>query len=98
MLNDPTPPYNKPPIIEAVIALHFVAPLEQKDIDTFARKSKKSFPFSEDIIEMSTIFNPQTKQQASNVRKIGNKLNSADRTRLIIAFNSTQFGVIQQAP
>ena len=87
-------PYNKPPIVEAVIAVHFSEPLHQREIDAFARKSKKSFPFSEELV--SWTFNLH-KQYASKSEKIGYKLSSADRARLVI-IQSLQFGVIQQAP
>lgn len=90
-------PYQKPPIVEAVIAVHFSVPLDQREIDAFARKSKQSFPFSEELVSLETAFNLQTKQHASKAEKIGYKLSSADRTRLVI-ISPLQFGVIQQAP
>lgn len=98
MTNDsPPPPYNKPPIIEAVIAIHFAAPLAEKEIDALSRKLKKAFPFSEDIVAFETTFHVRTKEQVSNVQKLGHKLSSADRTRLVM-IQPLQFGVIQQAP
>jgi len=95
--NSPPTPYNKPPIIEAVIAVHFAVPLAAKEIDAFSRKLKKAFPFSEDVVEIKTTFNVGTKKHVSNIRKLGYKLCSADRTRLVM-IQPLQFGVIQQAP
>jgi uncharacterized protein (TIGR04255 family) len=95
--NSVSPPYNKPPIIEAVIAIHFATPLADKEIDTFSRKLKKAFPFSEDIIVLQATYNARTKEHVSNIQKLGYKLSSADRTRLIM-IQAPQFGVIQQAP
>ena len=80
----PQPAYKKPPIIEAVIAMHFSAPLEMKWIDAFARKRKARFSSSEDLIKMSALFNAQTHQTASNMKKIGRKLISVDNTSVII--------------
>jgi uncharacterized protein (TIGR04255 family) len=75
--------YVKPPIVEAVIAVHFQTPLDQKDIEAFARKNKKSFPFAEEMVSIQTAVNLHTKQQMSTTaQKIGYKLSSADRTRL----------------
>jgi len=95
MTNSPPTPYKKPPIIEAIIAVHFVAPLAEKDIDTISRKLKKAFPFTEELISIA--LNLQTKQHVSNTRKVGLKLSSADRTRFLM-IQPLQFGVIQQAP
>lgn len=97
MPHEPNQPYKKPPIIEAVIAVHLSAPLEQKDIDTFARKSQKRLPVSEDIIQMGALYNAATKHHTSNVNKIGYKLSSAERTRVIM-IQPLQIGVIQLAP
>jgi uncharacterized protein (TIGR04255 family) len=91
------PPYNKPPIIEAVIALHFSTPMELKSIDAFALKSKTRFPHSEDMVEMSASFNPQANQSTSNIKKLGRKLSSLDGSRVIIIL-PLQFAVIQRAP
>jgi uncharacterized protein (TIGR04255 family) len=89
-------PYKKPPIVEAVIAVHFSVPLDQKEIDAFAKKNKSAFPFREEIVSFT--FNLQTKEQhASKPQKVGYKFSSADRTRLVL-IQPAQFGVIQQAP
>jgi uncharacterized protein (TIGR04255 family) len=75
--------YKKPPVIEAVIAIHLSVPLEMKWIDSFALKRKTSFPHSEDVIEMFTSFNAQTTQSTSQVKKVGRKIRSADGTRVV---------------
>jgi uncharacterized protein (TIGR04255 family) len=54
--NNLMPPYRKPPIIEAVIALHFSAPLDLKLIDMFGRRVKSRFPQVEELVEMSATF------------------------------------------
>jgi uncharacterized protein (TIGR04255 family) len=95
--NSPSISYNKPPIIEAVIAIHFAAPLAAKEIGAFSRKLKNAFPFSDDIVSIEHTFNVRTKEHVPNIRKLGYKLSSADRTRLLM-IQSLQFGVIQQAP
>jgi uncharacterized protein (TIGR04255 family) len=89
--------YNKPPIVEAVIALHFATPLTAKEIDAFARKSKKAFPFSEEIITIAVNVQNRQKTSSTTAQKIGYKLSSLDRTRLIMV-QPSQFGVLQQAP
>lgn len=93
----PQPSYKKPPIIEAVIALHFSTPLELKLIDAFARKHKTSFPNNEDVIEMSTSFNAQTQQTTSNTKKIGRKLTNIDNAKVITIMHS-QLAISYLAP
>lgn len=89
--------YKKPPIIEAVIAMHFSVPLEMKWIDAFAHKRKARFSRSEDMLEMSALFNAQTHQTASNMKKIGRKLISVDDTCVIVIM-PTQFAISHLAP
>jgi uncharacterized protein (TIGR04255 family) len=89
--------YNKPPIIEAVIAIHFAERLAVKEIEAYSRKPKKAFPFSEDIAVIETKFDVRAKKTVSNIQKLGYKLSSADRTRLVM-IQPLQFGVIQQPP
>jgi uncharacterized protein (TIGR04255 family) len=93
----PEPPYKKPPIIEAVIAVHFAVPLEQKSIDAFALKRKARFPHSEDMVAVSASFDTQAKRTASSMKKIGRQLHSSDGGRAIIIM-PTQLAVIQRAP
>jgi uncharacterized protein (TIGR04255 family) len=92
MPTDQITQYNKPPIIEAIIAVHFSTPLTMKEIETFARKIKKSFPSNEEQIAVNIQAKPRPTTQ-----KIGHKLSNADRTRYIM-LQPSQFGVIQQAP
>jgi uncharacterized protein (TIGR04255 family) len=96
-VSDPHPPYKKPPIVEAVIAVHFSAPLELKWIDAFALKRKARFSRSEDMVQISALFHPQTARTASNVEKIGRKLTHSDGTRVIV-ITTTQMGLVQLAP
>jgi uncharacterized protein (TIGR04255 family) len=91
------PPYKKPPILEAVIALHFSTPQELKTIDAFVHRLRTHFPRTEDMVQVSTMFNPQTQQIASNIQKLGRKLTSHDGSRVIIIMQH-QFAVIQLAP
>ena len=95
--NDLQAPYKKPPIIEAVIALHFSRPVELKSIETFATRRKTRFPRNEELVQMSASFNPQTRQSASDVTGVGRKLISADGSRTIIVMPG-QFAVSQSAP
>ncbi len=89
--------YKKPPIIEAVIATHFSAPLEQKWIETFVRKRKTRFPSSEEIIEMSTSYNAQTHKTASNTKKIGHKFTNVDHSSIIV-IKPDQLAISHLAP
>jgi uncharacterized protein (TIGR04255 family) len=93
----PQPSYKKPPIIEAVIAMHFSVPLELKWIEAFTRKRKTRFPNSEDLIEMSASFNAQTHQTASNMKKVGHKLTSVDNTN-VITIRPDQLAISHLAP
>ena len=93
----PAPPYVKPPIIEAVIAIHFAVPLEQKSIDAFALKRKARFPRSEDVVAVSASFDTQAKRTASSIKTIGRKVSSSDGARAIIIMPA-QLAVIEQAP
>jgi uncharacterized protein (TIGR04255 family) len=94
---NPQPPYKKPPILEAVIAVHFSEPLELKWIDAFALKRKARFSRAEDMVEISATFHPQSAQSASNIKKIGRKLTDAGGSSVII-ITATQMGIIQLAP
>jgi uncharacterized protein (TIGR04255 family) len=90
-------PYIKPPIVEAVIAIHFDTHLEQKFIEKFVRKYKKDFPFNVEIIEVLGTFNTYTNQTNSNIQKIGAKISNSDQSKIITILN-TQFAVSQLAP
>ena len=91
------PSYNKPPITEAVIAMHFSKPLELKWIEAFARKHNTRFSRSEDMFEISASFNAQTHQSASNTKKIGYKLTSGDNARVVTIVPS-QLAISHLAP
>jgi uncharacterized protein (TIGR04255 family) len=92
----PQPPYKKPPIIEAVLAIHFSEAVPVKVIDAFAAKRKAKFPRNEDLIE--TKFETNLKDSHKNSsRKVGVKLSSADGSRVIM-FQSNQFALIHLAP
>jgi uncharacterized protein (TIGR04255 family) len=95
--NSASPAYNKPPIVEAIIALHFAEPLTEKQIDAFSRKLKKAFPFQEEIVAFEATLNVRTKQHTSATKKLGYKLRSSDQVRLIM-IQHHQFGIIQQPP
>src|SRR6202021_2079788 len=79
----PQPPYKKPPVIEAVIAIHFSVPLEMKWIEAFAVKRKTKFPHSENVIQVATSFNTQTVQSTSEMKTIGREIRSVDGTRVV---------------
>jgi uncharacterized protein (TIGR04255 family) len=89
-------PYKKPPIVEAVLAIHFFESVPVKVIDTFAAKKKRGFPRSEDIIEMTFATNLKDSHKNSSA-KVGIKLTSADGSRVII-FKHDQFALIHLAP
>jgi uncharacterized protein (TIGR04255 family) len=93
----PQPPYEKPPIIEAVIAMHFAVPLELKSIEAFALERQARFPHSEDMLEVSASFDTKANRTASTMKKIGRKLHSADDARVIVIMPA-QMAVIQRAP
>ena len=90
-------PYKKPPIVEAVLAIHFSNPLEQKWIGRFAAKRKSPFYRIEDMSEISTAFNTQTQQTASNIKKVGQKISNADGNRLIFIMPA-HLAIIHLAP
>jgi uncharacterized protein (TIGR04255 family) len=93
----PSPPYPKPPITEAVIALHFSAPLDDKAIEALATKHKERFPRIEDMMEVSASFNVQTGFATSTSKKVGRKFQTADGTCSVIILNG-QFAVSHRAP
>ena len=90
------PTYKKPPVIEAVLAVHLAESASVKAIETFAVKRKAKFPRSEDIIE--TKFETNLKGiERKESKKVGMKLTSADGSRVII-LRSDQFAVIHLPP
>jgi uncharacterized protein (TIGR04255 family) len=93
----PQPPYKKPPIIEAVIAMHFAVPLEIKSIEAFALKRKARFPRREDMLEVKASFDTKAIRSASTMKKVGRRLHSSDDARVIVIMPA-QLAVIQRAP
>ena len=49
----PKAPYSRPPIIEAVLALHLTDPVPEKKIAAFARKLKRKFPWEERLNQVT---------------------------------------------
>ena len=49
----PTPPYPRPPIIEAVFAFHFLHPLDRRTIERLASSLKKKFPAQTRIMDVT---------------------------------------------
>lgn len=95
-MTPPCPPYKKPPVIEAVLAIHFSEPVPIKLIDAFAIKRKAKFPRREDVIEVQ--FEATAKDaHKKGSRNVGVKLHSADGSRIII-FRGDQFALIHLAP
>ncbi|MGH7782367.1 MAG: TIGR04255 family protein [Candidatus Binatia bacterium] len=90
-------PYKKPPIIEAVIAMHFAERVDQYSIDKFARGRKALFSFREDVIEVQASFDLQSQKQSSGLKKIGYKLSNSDHTRVIM-ITPNQMSVSHLAP
>jgi hypothetical protein len=93
----PQPPYKEPPIIEAVIAMHFAVPIELKSIEAFALKRQARFPRNDDMLEMSTSFDTKTTRTASTMKKVGRKFHSPDGA-CVIVITPAQLAVIQRAP
>jgi uncharacterized protein (TIGR04255 family) len=91
------PPYKNPPIIEAVISVHFDVPVEERSIDAFARKRKAAYPRVEDNVEMSASLDLSTHRAVATTRKVGRKLTSGDGSH-VINFLLNQMAVIQLAP
>lgn len=92
----PSTSYKKPPIVEAVLAIHFPEAVPFKIIEAFAVKRKAKFPRSEDLIE--TKFETNLKDtHKTGVRKVGMRLHSADGSRVII-FRGDQFALVHLAP
>ncbi len=92
----PSISYKKPPIVEAVLAIHFAETIPLKTIEAFAAKRKAKFPRSEDLIE--TKFETNLKDtHKTGVRKVGMRLHSSDGSRLII-FRGDQFALVHLAP
>ena len=77
-------PYSRPPIIEAVLALHFADPLTEKEIASFTRKLKKKFPWEEKLNHLTANIDIATGQASSFVANAGFKLDSPDRSQLVI--------------
>ena len=91
------PPYKKPPIVEAIIAVHFTTPLAEKYIDRFAQRQKDQFPRSEQRLRVELHFDVATKQQRGRVDKDGYKLRSQNTAQLVI-ITPSQMGFVQLAP
>ena len=88
-------PYKKPPITEAVIALHLSDPIEMKWMDAFARKQKSDFPRMEELIQVTALFNPHG--TAETQQSVGKKLISRDNTKVVILM-AKQIAISHLAP
>ncbi|HXT08511.1 MAG TPA: TIGR04255 family protein [Roseiarcus sp.] len=98
VIDDPKPPYARPPITEAVIAVHFASPLPMKWLETFAAKNKKIYPSIEELNSVSANFDIQTNKFASGAKRpIGRRMFSDDRSRAIMFFE-TQMSLCHLAP
>jgi uncharacterized protein (TIGR04255 family) len=91
------PSYRRPPVTEAVLALHFSAPIEFRFLDTYANKRKSQFPRIEDIIETTAAIKIGTANSVTSVRKIGKKLTNQYNNRIILA-NERQLSISHLAP
>lgn len=96
-VNDHRASYKNPPAIEAVISVHFVAPLNIGEIDAFARKRQGKYPRVDDNVEISTSFETPTRRAVASTRNVGKKLTSGDGSYMI-NFISGQMAVIKLAP
>jgi hypothetical protein len=94
LTNDQLGSYKSPPAIEAVISVHFEAPLEEKSIDAFVRRRKTEYPRSEDNVEISSSLDLSTRKAAASSRKVGRKLTSSDGGH-VINFFYNQMATIQ---
>jgi uncharacterized protein (TIGR04255 family) len=97
-VDEPKPPYPRPPIVEAVIAVHFPTALPIKWIETFAKKLEKSYPLVEDLNTMTANFDAVTNTLASSSsRGIGKRIFSFDRSRAIVLLEN-QLSICRLAP
>lgn len=92
--NEPTS-YPKAPITEAVIALHFDAPLSAKIIERFARLQKKQFPRHESLVKHE--FKVSGHSASAHTTPNGLKMTSADQSRVVIV-TPPQVAIAHQAP
>ena len=91
------PPYDRPPITEAVLAIHFAHSLGWRWIDAFTKKRKTRFSKSEDVVLQSATFNSATTTPVVDSKKIGRKLTNADGLRVLQIFEN-QLTISHLAP
>jgi uncharacterized protein (TIGR04255 family) len=78
----PKPPYPNPPIVEAVLAFHFVQVLPEKVLKRFAQQSKKRFPAQEQMLSFT--IDTTSPLKSVPVQPRGFKLTNADSGRVIV--------------
>lgn len=77
-------PYSRPPIVEAVLALHFADPLSEKEIVALTRRLKRKFPWEEKLNQVTANFDMATGQATSSLASLGSKLDSLDRSQIVM--------------
>lgn len=88
--------YPRPPITEAVLALHFKGDFDHRTLERFSIKQKNEFPRSEKLVE-NTISITANQKPTIKTEPHGIKLTSEDKGR-ITRIGGKQFAVIHLAP
>lgn len=89
--------YAKPPLTEAIIAIHVEARPTEKEMGAFSRRAKAEFPRVEDLSEITSELNLVENKTSFDMKKIGIKLTSNDQA-WIVTLNNTQLAVSRLAP
>lgn len=78
----PSPPYNRPPISEAVFAFHFSRHLEAKVVEKFVRAQAKKFPAQQQMYDISIDTANLARPQRTEHK--GYKITDADSALVLI--------------
>lgn len=77
-------PYSRPPILEAVIALHFAPEIGDKAIERFVKKRQTDFPDVQQIVDVEMAINMANPRQSARIQTKGKQLRTTDGSSQII--------------
>lgn len=77
--------YVSPPIVEAVVQLNFVDPIELAEVTRFADRLPKEFSTKNDRFDISAQVEVTSGEMKTDVKKVGLELRDIDGGRVVIA-------------
>jgi uncharacterized protein (TIGR04255 family) len=91
----PSPPYPRPPIVEAVIGFHFTQPLDGRVLDRFVKTNAKKYPAQERLFDLS--FTATDRKGTKTAKPNGYRIRDAD-SAVVLVMRPETISVVRAAP